>query len=502
MANRAHYLLSLDAGTTGVTAMAFDLDLRPVERAYAEFPQGFPRPGWVEHSAPDILGAVDATVAAVIGAMGRAPSAIGITNQRETVFAMDIESGAALEPGIVWQDRRTAERCRELQSGGHGDLVRRASGLRLDPYFSATKIEWLLRNSAAVEAAAGRGTLRFATVDALIIHHLTGGASLATEPTNASRTMLVDLGEPMKYDQSLCELFGVKAEMMPEIRASAGEFGQAQLRDPSAAGEKVRVPITGVLGDQQAALFGQGGWDSGAMKNTYGTGCFLLLNTGSQRIDSEAGLLTTIAADVRGRPAFALEGSSFAGGTVIQWMRDQLGLFENAADSEALAKSVPDTGGVTLVPAFAGLGSPHWDPDARAALLGMTRGTSRAHIARAGLDAIALQCTDLIEAMRRDSGANVPELLVDGGAAANDYLMQRQADLAGLTIRRPQSVESTARGAAAMAAVGAGLIESPGEAGCFSDPETFFEPSGGADERRPTELAQWSDAVRRVLSAT
>ncbi|MEM8709725.1 MAG: FGGY family carbohydrate kinase, partial [Planctomycetota bacterium] len=256
MATRANYLLSLDAGTTGVTAMAFDLDLRPVTRAYAEFPQGFPRPGWVEHRASDILGAVDATVADVLGAMEAPPAAIGITNQRETVFAIDVESGLALEPGIVWQDRRTAERCRELEAEGHGVLVQRASGLRLDPYFSATKIEWLLGNSGAVEAAAKRGTLRFVTVDALIIHHLTGGESLATDPTNASRTMLVDLNRPKEYDPSLCGLFGVNAAMLPEIQASASEFGIARFQGAGTRGETMSVPITGVLGDQQAALFG------------------------------------------------------------------------------------------------------------------------------------------------------------------------------------------------------------------------------------------------------
>lgn len=500
------YVLSIDAGTTGMTAMAFDLDMRPVARAYREFPQHFPQPGHVEHLAHEILGALDQTMGDVLAELGRAPSAIGITNQRETVFALDLESGQALAPGLVWQDRRTAERCRELKESGHEDRVTEKSGLVLDPYFSASKMEWLLQNSTEVQAAAARKTLRFATVDALIVHHLTEGERLVTEATNASRTMLVDLSSPLEYDDELLGLFGLERWMLPEILPSAAGFGEVRIQGGRLGcadgpdGEMCcTVPISGVLGDQQAALYGQGCWDPGTLKNTYGTGCFLLLNTGAKRVRSKAGLLTTIAADRWGQPVFALEGSSFAGGTVIQWMRDQLGLFSQAEESEGLARSVEDTGGVVLVPAFAGLGSPHWDPDARAALFGMTRGTGRAHIARAGLDAIAFQCADLIDAMRSDSGVEIAELLVDGGAAANGYLMQRQADLAALTVERPADLDSTARGAAALAAVGAGLIDDPAEAGAFRDAKERFAPAESsaalaADKRR------WADAVQRVLT--
>lgn len=500
------YVLSIDAGTTGMTAMAFDLDMRPVARAYQEFPQHFPQPGHVEHVAAEILAALDRTMGDVLGELGRAPSAIGITNQRETIFALDIESGKALAPGLVWQDRRTAERCRQLKEAGHEESVSLKSGLVLDPYFSASKMEWLLGNSPDVQAAAERRTLRFATVDALILHHLTGGERFVTEATNASRTMLVDLSSPLEYDDQLLDLFGVERWMLPEILPSAADFGEALIQGArlGCGGELdgkmcCAVPISGVLGDQQAALYGQGCWDAGALKNTYGTGCFLLLNTGAKRVRSKAGLLTTIAADRTGQPAFALEGSSFAGGTVIQWMRDQLGIFSDARDSEELARSVEDTGGVVLVPAFAGLGSPHWDPDARAAIFGMTRGTGRAHIARAGLDAIALQCADLIDAMRSDSGAEISELLVDGGAAANGYLMQRQADLAALMVLRPLDLDSTARGAAALAAVGAGLLGDPAEAGAFRDEGKRFAPAEPSETLR-ADRRRWDDAVTRVLT--
>ena len=483
-------VLAIDAGTTGLTAIAFDLDLRPVRLAYREFPQHFPEPGQVEHDAAEILAAADAVVEEVVAECGT-PLAVGITNQRETVFALDASTGAPLARGIVWQDRRTMDRCRELESLGHAELVRYRTGLVLDPYFSATKIEWLLAHDAAVRDAAQRGSVRFATADALLVAHLTRGERLATDPTNASRTMLFGI-ESRAYDDELLGLFGVEREMLPEVVASAGDFGTAHL-----AGTDERAPIRGVLGDQQAALNGQGCWDPGSSKNTYGTGCFLLLNTGQERRRSEHGLLTTLAADRSGDPCFALEGSVFAGGTVVQWLRDQLGVLDDAAQSEEIALSVDDAAGVFLVPAFAGLGAPHWDPGARAALLGLTRGASRAHIVRAALDSIAFQCTELVEALRSDSGLAVDELLVDGGASANGYLMQRQADLLGARVVRPADVQTTARGAAAIAAVGAGLLDDPGAAGAFQDPRADFEPRIRPDERA-AEMAAWADAVRRV----
>lgn len=488
----APYVLAIDAGTTGVTAIAFDLTLRPVARAYAEFAQGFPSPGLVEHRAEDILEAVDSTVARAVAEAGGPPCAVGITNQRETLFALSRSTGRALTPGIVWQDRRTASRCVELREAGHAQEVAARTGLVIDPYFSATKAEWMLRNVPAVRAAADGGDLGFLTVDGLVVHHLTRGERWVTDPTNASRTMLFDI-DARAYAPSLLELFGVEEGCMPEVVPSGGVFGDAHL-----PGVEGTVPIRGVLGDQQSALFGQGCFAPGAMKTTYGTGCFLLLNTGARRVDSGAGLLTTLAVDGEGAPCYALEGSAFAGGTVVQWLRDELGIIEDAAQSEELARSVPDTGGVVLAPAFAGLGAPHWDPDARAALLGLTRGSSRAHIARAALEAIAHQCADLVDALREDSGEAVAEMLVDGGAARNDLLMQRQADFAGLRVVRPGEVEATARGAAAMAAIGAGLMEPADVAAALAAESRTFEPDGAGVA---AERDRWRDAIARVRSA-
>ena len=444
-------VLAIDAGTTGVTSLLFDEELRPLARAYREFPQSFPRPGWVEHDAATILAAVDATAGEVL-ARPEADDvvALGITNQRETVFALEAGSARALAPGIVWQDRRTAARCRELQERGESARVRARTGLVLDPYFSATKIEWLLANHDGLLASARAGDVRFATVDALIVAHLTGGARCATDPTNASRTMLFDI-EGRAWSEELGELFGVDVAWLPEVRPSVSDFGVARA---DVLGRE--LPITGIAGDQQAALFGQGCVDPGSFKNTYGTGCFLLLNTGAERVTSERGLLTTLAVGRDGGPCYALEGSVFVGGAVVQWLRDGLGLFESAAESERLAREVEDTGGVHLVPAFTGLGAPYWDADARGALLGLTRGTTRAHVARAALEAIAFQNAELVELLREESGLPIDRLLADGGATRNDLLMQLQADLAGLDVVRPSEVEATARGAAALAAAGAG----------------------------------------------
>jgi glycerol kinase len=486
-------LLALDAGTTGVTALLFDADLRPLARAYREFPQSFPRPGWVEHDAASILEAADQ----VLDELGRHPAsagtvALGVTNQRETVFALDRRTGRALRPGIVWQDRRTKERCTELERAGHRGLVRARTGLFLDPYFSATKIEWMLRADDSLRARALAGDVLFATVDALLIAHLTESRVQATEATNAARTLLFDI-ERMRYDPELCELFGVDPRWLPEVRPSVGEFGTT-----SAARTGGRaLPILGIAGDQQAALFGHGCFDAGDFKATYGTGSFLLLHTGARRVDSDAGLVTTIAVARDGSRAYALEGSVFIGGAVVQWLRDQLGFIESAAEVEALAASVPDSGGVVLVPAFAGLGAPYWDAGARGALFGLTRGTSRAHVARAALEAIAFQNADLIEILRADTGTPVATVLADGGAAANDLLMQIQADLAGIRVQRSANVEATARGAAGLAGLGAGLFGDPGTAGAFADARAEFEPAVGERERGE-RMATWRDAVRRV----
>ena len=469
--------IGLDAGTTGVTAVLFDGELRLLERAYRAFDQHFPRPGWVEHEASDILAAVDAVLAEVLADRDPASVAgLGITNQRETVFALGPDGGA-LARGIVWQDRRTAERCAELAE--HTDEVRRLTGLPLDPYFSATKIEWLRASDARLAA----DDVRFGTVDALIVQHLTG--VFATDPTNASRTLLFDL-EARAWSPWLCELFGVRPDQLPEVRPSAGSFGTWR-----------GIPVHGVAGDQQAALFGHGGFDAGAGKCTFGTGTFLLVNHGAERPPAPKGLLTTLAVGPAGEAVYAVEGSVFMGGAIVQWLRDQLGLIGTSEESEALAASVPDSGGVTLVPAFTGLGAPYWDPDARAALLGLTRGSGRAHIVRAGLEAIAFQNAVLVELLRERGCEGVAELLVDGGAAANDLLMQLQADFAGLVVRRPPAVEATARGAAALAALGAGAWTEDRVPAGLSDAGERFEPQL-AEPERVQRLAAWDAAVARV----
>jgi glycerol kinase len=487
-------LIALDAGTTGVTAVLFDAELGAVARAYREFPQHFPQPGRVEHEAADILAAADAVLAELLEHPRAADAvALGITNQRETIFAVERATGAALARGIVWQDRRTSERCDALRAEGRAEWIAERTGLLLDPYFSATKIEWLLAHEAGLAARARAGEVVFCTVDALLVAHLTGNEVVATDPTNASRTMLYHL-ERGAWDADLAELFGVDVAWLPEVRRSAGDFGHARL-----PGGRT-LPITGVAGDQQAALFGQGCHEPGGFKITFGTGSFLLLNTGATRARSRSGLLTTVALAGDGSACFALEGSVFMCGAIVQWLRDQLGILESAPQVEELARSVDSSGGVVLVPAFAGLGAPYWDADARAALLGMSRGTSRAHIARAALEAMAFQNAELVELLRVESGLEIGTALVDGGAAANDLLMELQADLAGLTVTRPPSVEATARGAAGLAGVGVGLLEPTGRAAALGEAEAVFAPGLAAAERGAL-LAGWREAVARVRSA-
>jgi glycerol kinase len=486
-------LLALDAGTTGVSAVLFDAELRPLVRAYREFAQRFPRPGWVEHEASAILGALDAVVAeALAHPRAAGVAALGLTNQRETVFALARSDGRALGPGIVWQDRRTEQRCAELRAAGHLARVRARTGLVLDPYFSATKAEWMLRNDQALAARARAGEVVFATVDTLILAHLSGGKTLATDVTNASRTLLFDI-ERRCWDAELCALFGLEPDWLPEVRGSSADFGSTDRA--RTAGRA--LPIHGVAGDQQAALFGQGCFDPGTLKATFGTGSFLLLNTGAERRDSAGGLLTTLAVGRRGEPVFALEGSVFVCGALVQWLRDQLGLVARARDIEALARSVPDTGGVTVVPAFAGLGAPYWDADARGAILGLTRGSSRAQIARAALEAMAFQNAELVELLRTESGLAVELLLADGGAAENDLLMQLQADLAGVRVRRPADLAATARGAAALAGLGLGLWSDPDQPAGSRDGSADFDAQLEVGERSQ-RLRAWKSAVERV----
>ena len=490
------YILALDQGTTGSTALVLDRRGRVRGRGYAELPQHFPRPGWVEHDAHEIWASVLAAMRRALAAArvkGDALAAIGVTNQRETTLLWDRQSGEPLGRAIVWQDRRTAPRCDELRRRGREPALRRATGLVCDPYFSATKLEWLLANRPGVRRLLAGGRLAFGTMDTWLVSNLTGGTVHATDPTNASRTMLYGL-RSRRWEPELLRTFGVPASILPEVRRSAGDFGRTR----GVPGLPDGIAVAGVAGDQQAALFGQGCVRAGQSKNTYGTGCFLLLHTGSKPVASRAGLLTTLACSADGGHAYALEGSVFVAGAAIQWLRDGLGILANASESEALARSVPDAGGVVLVPAFAGLGAPYWRADVRGALLGLTRGSTRAHVVRATLESLAFQSRDLVEAMARDAGARVKALQVDGGAVANDWLMQYQADLLGVPVRRPRVIETTALGAGLLAGLGAGVWRSPRELDSARTLEREFRPRRDA-RWRAMEWARWQGAMATLL---
>ena len=474
-------VLALDQGTTGSTALVVDEGGAVLGRGYRELTQHFPLAGWVEHDPEEIWATTLAAAREAIAA-ARVDSgdlaAIGITNQRETTILWDRRTGAPLHNAIVWQDRRTAPRCRELDA----TLIRERTGLVPDPYFSATKLEWLLHTTGARDAA-------FGTVDTWLVHRLTYGRAHVTDPTNASRTMLYDI-EAGAWDPTLLDLFGVPREVLPEVRPSSGVFGTA---DASWFGRE--IPIAGIAGDQQAALFGQGCFAPGSAKNTYGTGAFLLLNTGTRRAHSARGLLTTVACDAEGHAAFALEGSVFIAGAAIQWLRDGLGIIAAAAETEALARAVPDTGGVAFVPAFTGLGAPHWEPEARGTLVGLTRGTTRSHLARAALEAMAFSTREVLQAMTADSGLALSDLKVDGGASANDWLMQFQADVLEAPVRRPDVVESTAMGAAGLAGLATGVWRAADEFVAARRYRTF-EPG-----KMPLVAWQeWQRAVRAALA--
>ncbi len=487
-------ILALDQGTTGSTALVVAADGRILGRAYSEFTQHFPRPGWVEHDADEIWDVTRAVAREALDAAGDARvEGIGITNQRETVVVWDRETLEPVHRAIVWQDRRTAPLCRSLKEAGHEKEVRRRTGLVLDPYFSGTKLTWLFREEPELRRRAEAGELAAGTVDSWLIARLTDGASHVTDPTNASRTLLWSL-EDRDWDPWLLDLLEVPAGLLPEVRPSSGVFG-------TVAGEHLglEVPVCGVAGDQQAALFGQGCWEAGLAKNTYGTGAFLLLNTGDELVRSEHGLLTTAACDAEGGLAWALEGSVFVAGAAIQWLRDGLRILDTAPGSESLARSVEDTDGVYFVPAFVGLGAPHWEPEARGTLVGLSRGTERAHVVRAALESMAFHTAEVLRAQERDSGVEARELRVDGGAAANDWLMQFQSDLLDLPVRRPANVETTALGAAGLAGI---------DRGVWADAPTFleaqeepvrFEPRSDDEERR-RRTAGWDRAVRAALA--
>jgi len=489
--SRVPSVLALDQGTTGSTALVFSRNGRILGRAYSEFTQHFPRPGWVEHDALEIWEVTRKVAMEAVEMAGSEASveAVGITNQRETVVAWDRSTLEPVHRAIVWQDRRTAELCRTLKNAGHEDEVRRHTGLVLDPYFSGTKLTWLFRNHPELRERAEGGDLAVGTIDAWLVAKLTGGEVHATDHTNASRTLLYDLAS-RDWHPDLLDLFEVPASVLPDVRPSSGHFGVAR---GEALG--VEAPVAGIAGDQQAALFGQGCWTGGLAKNTYGTGAFLLLYTGSEVVPSEHGLLTTAACDARGEPAYALEGSIFIAGAAIQWLRDELELLEHAAESESLARSVAGTDGVYFVPAFVGLGAPHWEPEARGTIVGLSRGSSREHLVRAALESMAYSTADVLHAMEADSGVEARELRVDGGATSNDWLMGFQADLLGVPVRRPAIIETTALGAAGLAGIAQG-VWSDGEAFIESRQEpTVFEPELSPAERE-TRLAGWHRAVR------
>jgi glycerol kinase len=494
-------VLALDQGTTGSTALVVGEDGAVLGRGYRELPQYYPRPGWVEHEPAELWSTqLDAARAALAAARiaPRDVAAIGITNQRETTLLWDRRTGEPVHRAIVWQCRRTAPRCEQMRADGLEPLVRARTGLVIDAYFSGTKIAWLLESRADLRGRAARGELAFGTVDTWLLWQLTGGRVHATDPSNAARTLCFDIHR-LDWDAELTRYLGIPREVFPEVGASAGVFAETVALDGLRAG----IPVAGIAGDQQAALFGQGAVAPGGAKNTYGTGCFLLLNTGDRPIASTTGLLTTVAwalpSPAGGAPAvsYALEGAVFVAGAAVQWLRDGLGLIGTAAESEPLARSVPDTGGVYLVPAFVGLGAPHWDMYARGVLVGLTRGTTRAHVARATLEAIAYQTRDVLGAMAVEAGRPPAELRVDGGATANDFLCQFQADVLGLPILRPQVRETTALGAAYLAGLGIGLWPGPEALRALWRLERVFEPTMPAAQREAL-YAGWRRAVARA----
>lgn len=491
------HVIGLDAGTTGITALAVGHDGDALARAYREFPQHFPQPGWVEHDALEIWeaarGALSDLYAGGLADPGRA-RALGITNQRETAVVWRRTDGEPVRRAMVWQDRRTAAICQRWRLAGHESEVRRRTGLLLDPYFSASKLRWWIEDGLRADGLA------FGTVDSWLLWKLSAHRVHATDPTNAARTLLFDI-HARSWDDDLARRFELPTTWLAEVRPSAGEFARVRGVAPLPDG----LPIAGIAGDQQAALFGQCCFEPGDWKNTYGTGCFLVLFTGAQALASEHGLLTTLACDGRGQPAYALEGSVFTAGAAVQWLRDGLGLVRDADECQALAESVADSAGVHLVPAFTGLGAPHWKPEARAAVLGLTRGATRAHLCRAAIEAMAYQSLDVYDALRADvaaanAGLQFGDLRVDGGGARNDLLMQFQSDLLGCAVDRPRQIETTALGAAFLAGLGIGFWSDAAALRAARSTDRRFEPRLDAGTRQ-SQVEGWRRAVLRVLDA-
>ncbi|HEU5352108.1 MAG TPA: glycerol kinase GlpK [Terracidiphilus sp.] len=487
------YILALDQGTTSSRAILFDQAGAIAAVAQHEFRQFYPQAGWVEHDPTEILTSQMSCAVEALGKVGAGPrdvAAIGITNQRETVVVWERATGKPIHPAIVWQDRRTAGFCAELESSGAGETIGARTGLVIDPYFSATKLKWILDNVEGARARAERGELAFGTVDSWLVWHLTSGKRHVTDVTNASRTLLYNVVKG-EWDTELLKLFHVPASVLPEVAWSSEKVGEVTTT-PGLGG----IAIAGIAGDQQAALFGQLCWDKGEAKNTYGTGCFLLQNIGTTFARSRHKLITTIAASAQKRLEYALEGSIFIGGAVVQWLRDNLKLIGSSADVEALAAGVPDAGGVVFVPAFVGLGAPHWDPHAGGLMIGIRRDTQPGHIARAALESIALQVADVLEAMQSETETPLSALRVDGGAAVNDLMMQFQADVLGVPVVRPRVTETTALGAAYLAGLATGFWPSPDEVRAKRQGDTRFEPKMSSEERA-TRRARWQRAVER-----
>jgi glycerol kinase len=486
-------VLSIDEGTTSARAAVYNERGERIAMHAVPFESHYPHPGWVEQDPMEIWRAQMSAVRAVLGTHAGSVSACGITNQRETVVMWERATGTPIAPAIVWQCRRTANMCRELARSRHAATIERKTGLVIDAYFSASKIRWILENVPGARAKARDGEILFGNIDTWLIWNLTGGKVHMTDPTNASRTMLMDLASGA-WDDELLGIFGVPRAVLPSISASSGRAGVIEGSFPGAG-----IPISGVAGDQQAALAGQACFRAGLSKNTYGTGCFALTHAGDRQPHSTHKLLATRAAGIGVRPQFAVEGSVFIAGAVIQWLRDELGFIRSAADSEALAESVADTGGVHLVPAFVGLGAPHWDSSARGVISGLTRATGKAHIVRAALESIAFQSAELIEAMEADSGQTIDELRVDGGAAVNSFLMQFQADILGKSVVRPVDVETTALGAAYLAGIAEGVWSGAGEVESFWRIERRFEPKMPQRQREGL-IDRWKEAVSRARS--
>ena len=491
-------ILSIDQGTTGTTALVLDSQGEILGRGYSEFRQIFPRPGWVSHSATEIWDTTLKVIGIAIAEAGIDASevkGIGIANQRETTVLWDRRTGEPLHDAIVWQCRRTADLCAQYRADGLEDMVRKKTGLVIDAYFSASKIAWLLDRVYGLRAHAERGEVCFGTVDSFLLYKLTGGAVHATDYTNASRTMIYNIHR-RKWDGELLVIFDIPSGILPEVRSSAGDFGATVDLGVLPAG----IPIGGIAGDQQAALFGQRCVRAGDIKNTYGTGCFTLFQTGARAVPSAHGLLTTLACGPSGRVSYALEGAVFSAGATVQWLRDGLGIIDTAAETEAWSQAIDDTGGVYFVPAFTGLGAPHWDADARGAIVGLTRGTGRAHLARAALESIAYQSADLVHAMVADAGQSVTSLRVDGGAVVNDFLMQFQANILDVPVIRPKYVETTALGAGMLAGLATGVWDDADALADINPPQRTFEPAMSQD-RREALMAGWHKAVERTLLA-